>query len=235
MYFSLHYYVLLLSEKSSKLFEAFRDTLIEINNGGLSPESSVYPPTTVNPAQIEIHLEELYKEVYQLFVKFYKQDPLGLVLVGEKKSQTIFKSISAHNKETIREVEGKYDSTSLQDLGQIVWSNVKESLAGTHKEAFQKLDAAVRSHKVASGLEEVWQMANSGSDTILLVEEDYLVKGSIVRTNHSWIISEQVDIREVFDNVVDRVVEKVLEKNGIVIFLDSGLLAEHHKIALIRR
>ncbi|UCE04644.1 MAG: hypothetical protein JSW07_13580 [bacterium] len=234
MHFSVHYYVLLLSEKSNKLFEGFRDTLIEIANGGFPSESLVYPPTPVEPTQIEIHLKELYKEVNQLFVKFYNQDPLGLVLVGEKKNQSIFKSISASEKEIIGEVEGNYDTTSLFDLGQIVWHVVKESLAGTRVDALQELDAAVRIKKVASGLEEVWQMANSGRGIILLVEEDYHVKGSIVKTDHSWIISEQVDIREVFDDVVDRVIEKVLEMDGTVIFLDSGLLAEHHQIALIR-
>ena len=234
MHFSIHYYILLLSEKSSKFFEGFRDTLIEITNGGFPSESLVYSLTPVEPTQIEIRLKELYKEVNQLFVKFYNQDPLGLVLVGEKKNQSIFKSISAHEKEIIREIEGNYDTTSLHDLGQIVWSKVKESLAGTHEKAFQELKAAVSAQKVASGLEEVWQTANSVRETILLVEEDYHVKGSIVKTDHSWIILEQVDLREVFDDVVDRVIEKVLEMYGTVIFLNSGSLAEHHRIALIR-
>ena len=234
MHFSVHYYVLLLSEESNKLFEGFRDTLIEIANGGFPSEYFAHPSNPVNPAQIEIHLKKFYKEVNKLFIKFYNQDPLGLVLVGEKKNQSIFKSISTHEKEIISEVEGNYVTTSLHDLGQIVWLNIKESLAGTRHKALQELDAAVNAKKVASGLEEVWQVANSGSRTILLVEEDYHVKGSFVKNDHSWIISEQVDLREVFDDVVDKVIDKVLKMKGTVIFLDSGSLAEHHQIALIR-
>ena len=233
MHFSVHYYVLLLNEKSNKLFEGFRDTLIEIANGGFPSEALVFPPASVESAQIENHLKKLYTEVNHLFVKFYGQDPLGLVLVGEKKNQSIFKSISTHAKQIIREVEGNYNTTSLHDLGQIVWSNVKESLAGTHEKAFQELGAAVSAKKVVSGVEEVWKMAISGSGTILLVEEDYHVKGSLVRIGRSWIISKQVDLREVFDDVVDKVIEKVLEMGGIVIFMENGELAEHRQIALI--
>jgi len=233
MHFSTHYYVLLLTEKSNKLFEGFRDTLIEIDNEGFTSETFSSQSTPVEPSQSAVHLKKIYKEVNQLFIKFYNQDPLGLVLVGEQKNQSIFKSISTHKTEIIKEVEGNYDATSLHDLGQIVWSNVKESLAGTHKKAFQELDAAIRAKKVASGLEQVWQMANSMKETILLVEENYHVKGSIVKTDNSWIISEQFDIREVFDDVVDKIIEKVLEMGGNVIFLDSGSLAEQHQIALI--
>ena len=235
MHFSVHYYALLLSEKSNKLFEGFRDTLIEIANGGFPSESFMHPLASIEPTQIEIHLKELYTQVNQLFVKCYNQDPLGLVLVGEKKNQSIFKSISAHEKEIIGEVEGNYDTTSLYYLGQIVWHVVKESLTGTCEKALQELDAAVSANKVVSGLEEVWQIAESEMGTILLVEDDYHVKGSIVKTDHSWTISEQVDLREVFDDVVDKVIDKVLKMKGTVIFLDNGLLAGHHRIALISR
>lgn len=232
MYCSLHYYVLLLSEKSSRLFEGFRDMLIEISNGGF-PSEFFFHASPLELPQVETHLTEFYKKVNQLFFKFYTQDPLGLVLVGEKKSKSVFKSISAGDIIIFCEVEGNYNSTSLNDLGQIVWANVRKVLAGTHEKAFRELAAAIRAQKVASGLEEVWLMANSMKGATLLVEEDYHVKGSIVITDHSWILSEQVDLREVFDDMVDRVIDKVLEMEGTVIFLENGSLAEHHQIVLI--
>ena len=80
-----------------------------------------------------------------------------------------------------------------------------------------------------------WRMSNSAMGSTLLVEEEYRMKGSIVKTDKSWMILEQVDIREVFDDVVDRIIEKVLETGGTVIFLKCGTLAAHQRIALILR
>ena len=230
---SIHYYVLSLGEKSNKLFEGFRDTLIEIENGGFPLVMSTNLSYPVKSEQREKLWRDFYKRLDQFFAIFYEQDPLGLVLVAEKMNQTIFGSVSAHNKEIFGELEGNYDATSAHDLGKIVWPIVREALSGNRERALSELDEAIRAQNVASGLDQVWHMANSAKGSTLLVEEDFRMKGSIVKTDQSWIISDQVDIRELFDDVVDRVIEKVLETGGVVIFMDSGSLSAHQKIALI--
>jgi inosine-uridine nucleoside N-ribohydrolase len=67
----------------------------------------------------------------------------------------------------------------------------------------------------------------------LFVEEGYHMKGGIRDTDHSLIMSEGLDIREVIDDAVDVVIEKVLEKGGNVVFLESGALTNFQRIALI--
>jgi len=222
MHPSIHYYVLSLSGKSNTLFEGFRDTLIEIENGGFPLNTTTNLSYPAKPTQREKLLREFYKKVDQSFAIFYDQDPLGLILVGDKMNQSIFRSMSAHNKDILGGLEGNYEATSAHDLGQIVWPIVREALSGNRERALRELDEAVSAQKVASGLDQVW-------------EEDFHKKGSIVETDQSWLILEQVDIREVFDDVVDRVIEKVLETGGTVIFLDSGSLAANQRIALILR
>jgi hypothetical protein len=235
MHPSIHYYVISLGGKSNKLFEGFRDTLIEIENGGfpLDPTTNLSYPA--EQSQREKLLRKFYKRVDQFFAIFYNQDPLGLVLAGERMNQSIFRSVSAHNKDIFGGLEGNYEATSAHDLGQIVWPIVREALSGNRERALRELDEAVSAQKVASGLDQVWRLANSVKGSTLLVEQNYRLKGSIVKTDQSWMILEQVDIREVLDDVVDRVIEKVLETGGIVIFLDSGSLAAHQRIALILR
>ncbi len=235
MHPSIHYYVISLGGKSNKLFEGFRDTLIEIENGGFPLDPTTNLPYPAEQSQREKLLRKLYKRVDQFFAIFYNQDPLGLVLAGEKLNQSIFRSVTAHNKDIFGGLEGNYEATSAHDLGQIVWPIVREALSGNRERALRELDEAVSAQKVASGLDQVWCLANSVKGSTLLVEDDYRLKGSIVKTDQSWMILEQVDIREVLDDVVDRVIEKVLETGGIVIFLDSGSLAAHQRIALILR
>lgn len=233
MHPSIHYYILSLGRKSNKLFEGFRDTLIEIENGGFPLDPTANPSYPAEPTERQKLLREFYKKIDQFFAIFYNQDPLGLVLVGEKMNQSLFRSVSAHNKDIFGALEGNYEATSVHDLGQIIWPIVRESLSGNRERALRELDKAVSSQKVISGLDQVWSSVNSVKGSTLLVEENYRMKGSIVKTDQSWMILEQVDIREVFDDVVDRVIEKILETGGNVIFLDSGSLAAHKKIALI--
>lgn len=235
MHHSIHYYVLALGRTTVKLYEGFRDMLIEIESGGFPLDFSPPLPYSAKATHEEKRLQVFYERVDQFFTLFYDQDPLGLILVGEHINQAIFRSMSVYAKDIFGELEGHYEATSTHDLGQIVWPIVREVLSGHRERTLRELDKAVNAQNIVSGLDAVWRLANSVMGADLLVEEDYHVKGSIVQTDHSWIILPQVDLREVFDDVVDSIIEKVLETNGNVIFLDRGSLAAYQRIALIQR
>jgi hypothetical protein len=179
-------------------------------------------------------LKKFYHQTDQRFEKYYKQDPLRLVVVGEKHNIAIFDEVMNHQDILIGTVQGKYTGTSPHDLGKIVWPVVKDSLAGINKNALGKLAIAVRLKKIISGIDAVGRSVETETGSTLYVEEDYHVKGSLHKFNQSIIISKHVDISEVIDDVVDLIIEKVLRTDGTVIFLNSGTLANLGKIALIR-
>ncbi len=132
-------------------------------------------------------------------------------------------------------VRGDYTATSPHDLGKIVWPVIKEAIAGANKNAMQNLVIAAKSKKVVSGIEAVGQSAETETSASLYVEDDYHVKGSILKIDHSLVFSKHVNIWQVLDDVVDVIIEKVLKMGGNVIFLNSGSLIELDRIALIRR
>jgi hypothetical protein len=235
MQLSIHYYVLSLSEQTCRLYEGFRDTLIDIQNSSFPFDSSMDMRLPMESAVKDNHLREFYRMIDLHFTHYYEQDPLRLVVVGDKKNQSVFASLTAHLSAIIGRVMGEYTSTSPHDLGKIVWPLVKEVLAGSNAKVMADLDLATSMHKVTSGLDAVAKMADSATGATLLVEEDYHIKGSISKTDQSLVISEYVDIREVIDDAVDVIVEKVLEMGGNVIFLESGLLTKLSRIALIQR
>lgn len=232
---SIWYYTLLLSETSSRLFEGFRDTLIEIEEGGFPSGAFLKVPHPVEPIRMEHQRKEFYVTLDRSFAHFYDQDPLKLVLVGANGSPSIFRSVSAHEEDILGSIEGSYDATSVHDLGRIVWPVVKEALAGARDNALHELHEAVRARKVASGLDDVWRSVEAGRGGRLLVEEDYHVRGSIARFHPSLVICEEVDVRDVLDDVVDVLIERVLEKEGTVVFLDGGSLTSHQRMVLLLR
>ncbi|MBN1998674.1 hypothetical protein JW935_14030 [candidate division KSB1 bacterium] len=231
MQLSIHYYVLFLSEKKSKLYEGFRAKLIDIQDDKFPFENS----KAGNLISKDTQLREFFHQTDQHFAHYYQQDPLRLVVVGETSNLTIFKALKTRQEILIGMVIGDYTATSPHDLGMIVWPVVKESIAGANENALRDLETAARLKKVVSGIDAVGQLAGTETYSTLYVEEDYHVKGSIHKTDNSLIISMHVNLLEVIDDEVDIIIEKVLKMGGAVIFLNSGSLAKFERIALILR
>jgi hypothetical protein len=228
-----HYYVLFLGERTSRLFEAFRDTLIDIQNKGFPIESAADVSGAMDPGLTDGRLREFILEADQHFDHYLRQDPLRLIVVGGKETLSIFESVTTHRDVLIGMAEGDYTAASPHDLGKIVWPIVKKVMAGTCEKAVHDLDTAESSQNVASGIDAVGHLAGSGAGDTLFVEEDYRLKGGIRETDHSLIESKDLDIQEVIDDAVDVIIGKVLEKGGNVIFLESGSLTKLRRIALV--
>jgi hypothetical protein len=224
---STHYYVLSLGSKTNRLFEAFRDVLIDVENQG-------FPVTApaINSVDQD-QLRELAGEVDECFGHYYSRDPLGLVVVGDKDMQSAFDSVTAHGTAVIGRIESDHAATPARDLGQIVWFVVKEAMSGVAARAMGDLEASTRSEQTASGLEAVARLVNRGVRGTLFVEDDYHVKGSIGGTGESPVISPEVDVREVIDDAVDAVIEKVLGFGGNVLFRPRGSLRDRNRIVLL--
>ncbi len=131
-------------------------------------------------------------------------------------------------------VEGDYSLTSSHDLGKIVWPVVKDAIAGTDKNAIHDLEAAGKNKKVVYGIEAISRFVETAAGSILYVEEDFHVRGSIRKKDHLLIVSKNVNLWQVIDDVVDLIIEKVLQLGGSVIFLKSGSLVTLDRIAMIQ-
>jgi len=230
MQLSIHYYILSVSEKISRLYEGFRDKLIDIQNANFPFESSIDTDSSVSK---DTQLKEFFIQTEQRFTHYYEQDPLRLVVAGEKSNLAIFQAFKIHQDILIGTVEGDFTATSPYDLGKIVWPIVKEAIAGTNKNAMNDLATAAKIKKVVSGIDAVGQSLETETNSTLYVEEDYHIKGSIHKADQSLIRSKHVNLLEVLDDVVDFIIEKVLKTGGTVIFLNSGSLIKLEKIALI--
>lgn len=227
---SIHYYVLLLSEQMNRLYEGFRNKLIDIQNTNFPFEIST---DAGNPASKDTRLREFFHQTKKRFAHYYEQDPLRLVVAGEKSNLAIYEALTTHQDVLIGMVEGDYTATTAHDLGMIVWPVVKEAIAGANENAMRDLETAAKLKKVVSGIDAVGQLVETETGPTLYVEEDYHVKGSIHKTDRSLIISKHVNLLEVIDDVVDIIIEKVLNMGGTVIFLKGGSLIKFERIALI--
>jgi hypothetical protein len=229
--FSTHYYVLSLSSKRNALFEAFRDSLIDVENQG-------FPVSGPAGGQEAMGHEErcaLSHTVDETFGRYYTREPLRLVVVGSPEMQIAFASVTTHGTAVIGRIEGNHAATSARDLGQIVWPVVKVAMSGLVDRALSDLEDCIGRGRIAAGLEAVARAADQVPQATLLVEDDFHLRGSVRGTDGPLVVTSDVDIRESIDDAVDAVIERVLGAAGHVVFMPSGTLLDRGRIVLLQR
>lgn len=229
MSLSTHYYVLSLGAKTNRLFEAFRDALIDVENQGFPVEASTSTSYLLDHDQ----LRELARTVDECFGHYYALEPLRLVVVGAREMQSAFRSVTAHGTAVIGRIEVDYTATSVRDLGQIVWPVVKQAMSGVRDRAMEDLEASGGRGQLAAGLEAVALELNKGLRATLLVEDDYQLRGSVGHARQSPVVSPNVDVRDSIDDAVDVVIGRVLEFGGNVVFAPGGSLSDWNRIVLL--
>lgn len=257
MNLSLHYYALHLGNKTSRLYEGFRDTLIDIQDEYF-PVSSLSARARFENKATRIEAQRAFMTSTDThFDHYFVQDPLWLVLVGKRKHLDLFGSVSLHGHVVLGEAEGDFSAVSVRDLGRIVWPVVKTALAGSNEHTMRTLSRALEAKTIVQGLEAVgqtlgtdpmgqpaphvaaqpvvsrWKPALVAGIASLFVDENYQVKGD--RSGAVFAAGASRDVGGVLDDAVDVVIEKVLSRGGDVVFLDSGSMGPFQRIALIPR
>lgn len=240
------YWVLVLSEKPTRLYEATRDDLIEVHGDG-------FPMTHEGPGgaqalpggfgiqrsayRDERHLQ-FFRAVDNALKVFLTDDPLPVVVVGVDHYLSFFNEVTSHNDAILTTVQGNHDKSSASELGKLVWPPAKAALAEKRQQYLQQLGDATGAQRVASTVGEVWRLAHEGRGSLLLVEEDFHFHGKLDETGAHLLPATEEDASsgvETIADAVDDIIETVLAKQGQVVFVDNGQLEKYQRIALILR
>ena len=237
------YWVLVLSEKPTRLYEATRANLVEIREGG-------FPVTHAGPggeeslpggfgikksAYRDEYHRQFFRQVDELLKPYLADDPLPLLLVGVDRFLSFFKEVSDHKEAILATLQGSHDKTSPHELGELVWEVARQALADKRNQVLQELEEAVGERKTASGIGEVWRMAKDGRGHLLLVENDFHFPAKVDESGRHLVPVEDGSTTDVIDDAVDDIIETVLDKKGRVVFLENDELKTHQHIALLLR
>ncbi|NJM05385.1 hypothetical protein HC891_02885 [Candidatus Gracilibacteria bacterium] len=239
-----HYWVLLLSEQPTRLFEAVRADLVEVNDGTPFPmvnkrpggESRLPGGIGVNASQVrDDHERIFFQQVDQAFAEFYAADPQPVAVLSEVRTLASFDAVTRHNEAIIARVGGNYDHETPHEIGKIVWPTMSEAFAELRKRSFESLDAALSSKRSASGIVECWRMGQEGRIDLLLVAENYEQPAVLDETGFVLTPVDELGGVDVHDDAVDELIEIVLSKGGRIRFTDPGTLDDHSNIAAVLR
>lgn len=236
------YWVLVLSEKPTRLYEGVRDDLIEIREGGFpivheGPGGEQPLPGGFGIRKSAMRDErhrQFFRSLDEAFKPFLAEDSLPLVLVGVERYIAFFKEVSGNTKAVLTTLIGSHDKTSAYELAKLVWPLVEENLNEQRQQVFRELDLAVSNRKYVSGVGEAWRLAKEGRGKLLLVEEDFHFPARLDE-NGQLIPADDPTAPDAMEDAVDIIIETVLRQQGKVVFVGNGNLDIHQQIALILR
>lgn len=236
------YWVLSLSEQPTRLYEATRESLIEVTENGF-PLTHQGPggetalpggPGVQKSAYRDERHRQFFRNIDAELTKVLKEDDLPVVLVGVDRYLSFYNEITQNKQNIVASLTGSHDKTSDHELGKLVWPLAKEAFAGIRQDALRKLDDAIGARRLASTVERVWMTALTGNTELLLVEEDFHYPGIINEHQQIEAVNDPT-ILEATDDVVNEVIATVLAKGGKVVFVENGTFKHHNRIALITR
>ncbi len=237
------YWVLVLSEKPTRLYEGIRDALNEVQADGFpmiheGPGGEEPLPGGFGVRKSHIRDEyhrKFFRQVDQALNPFLADDPLPLVVVGVERYLAFFNEITSHKSHILTTLTGNHDQTPPHELAKLVWPLVELNLNEERKRSLLDLEKAIGERKVVTTIGEIWRYAQEGRGRLLLVEENFHYPAKVAESGLTLLPAEDPTAPDVLDDAVDEIVEAVLAHGGQVIFLEDGLLAEHQRIALILR
>jgi hypothetical protein len=237
------YWVLVLSEKPTRLYEGIRDNLIEVQGEGFPMEHSMPGGSKSLPggqgvrksAYRDEYHRKFFRQVDSTLKAFMDDDRLPLVVVGVDRYQAFFNEVSQYQDLIFGRIIGNHDKTSAHELSKMVWPLVEEKFAEKRRQILGELKKAVSDRKVASEINDIWRKAFAGRGSVLLVEENFHYPARLDESGQNLTPAEDVTAPDVIDDAVDEIIESVISTGGDVVFMEDGQLTDHQRMALILR
>jgi len=233
------YWVLLLSQGSTRLLAGTGETLEEINSQSFSmqmtgPGATGPLPYHADTRYLDDRIRRFFQQVDSAFAEYAQDESLPLIVGGVDRQISFFKEVSQYASAIAGTFTGNYDRATIPELVPLVWPLVQSVRQSQQADALQTLENAVDAQRFVSTLGEAWRLAHEGRGKLLVVEKGYHVP-AIISDSGSLELVESEGGTAVMDDAVDEVMEAVLAKGGDVALVEDGTLPLHQRIALVLR
>lgn len=236
---SLRYWVLLLSQSSTRLLAGTGETLEEVQDQNFPMQMTGPGATTALPydsdsSYMDDRHRQFFQQVDSALASYIGGEDLPLIVGGVDRQISFFQEVSQDALAIVGTLNGNLDRATIHELTPQVWEMMQPVREKQRADALQELANAAGAQKVVSTIEEVWRLAQEGRGKRLLVEKNYHVP-AILTDNGGLEIVAQSGGTEVMDDAVDEIIEAVLAKGGSVVLVEDGALSAYQQIALILR
>lgn len=236
------YLVLVMSNKESRMYLGDTNAFVRLVSS--TPESAYAyvndaPERVANfsdPAKRkEILMDKFLKHIDNGLDIMLNAYQLPLFVMGAERVLGHFKKLTRHEGSVIEYIKGNYENSSLAQLREVLQPYISDWKKVRQKDIINRLDEAMGQKKLAIGMTEVWREAMRHNGRLLVLEKNFMYAAE--HGNNPEVIRQAIKPYRRFSYIkdaVDEVIEKVLENGGDVEFVDTDLLNEYNRIALIQ-
>ncbi|MGF1570950.1 MAG: hypothetical protein ACFCVD_23225 [Nodosilinea sp.] len=239
MHRTLRYWVLLLSQGSTRLLAGTAETLEEVRDKNFpmemtGPGGNAPLPYHADTSYLDDRLRRFFQQVDRGFAEYASDEELPLVLAGVVRQISFFQEVSEYAPIVAGTLTGNFDKATLAELAPDIWDIMQTVRQDQRTAVLKELDEAMGAKRVVSSIEEVWRLAQDGRGKHLVVEKNFHLPAVVTEAGGLELV-DQVGGTEVMDDAVDEIIEAVLAKGGAVSMVDDDALVDHQRIALILR
>lgn len=235
----VRYWVLLLSQSSTRLLAGTGEILEEINDENFAtqmtgPGATAPLPYDSDSSYRDDRHRRFLQKVDGDFTNYAQDESLPLIVGGVDRQVSFFQEVSQHSSAIAGNIIGNFDKISIHEIIPQVWPIVQSVRETERVNALQQLEDAVSAQKFVSTIGEAWRLATQGRGKLLLVEKSYH-EPAILSENGGIELVNDPGGTDVMDDAVDEVIEVVLAMGGDVLLVGDETLSLHQRIALILR
>ncbi|MBO2446271.1 hypothetical protein J4573_04165 [Actinomadura barringtoniae] len=237
------YWLLSISDLSTRLWDGHGEELTEISRGGFPIEPAAHEDerTPRSSARGARHGDEqhrqLMREVVDALTTVLKRDRRPVIVAGVTRHQAIFDEVAGNGVTVAGRVDGSYEGATGPQLAELARPVLHAYEDFREVAVLTELEAARSIQRYASGVTEVMTLVEEGRGEHLVVERGYYAPA--VKTDGELVPVEgplgALKGADVVDDVVDNIIETALEYGGEVTFVSDGFLVDHDRIALVTR
>jgi hypothetical protein len=236
------YLLLIINANESKMYLGDNTGFVRILSNTSEPAVTYEddaPERVANFSDIghrkEVLLEKFLRQVDKSLNIILRAYQLPLFVMGSKKIIGHFNKLTRHKNSVIDFIYGNHEDAHPGELKHILEPHIRDWRKVKETAVMHRLEEAEGSHKLVTGIRDVWNEANHHKGLLLVVEENYVSADSKVnKQNLTYPSISRLAKYPHIKDAVDDIIEKVLENGGDVDFVEEGVLSNYQQIALVK-
>ena len=229
--------VLHIDEFSSNIYHGVGEKLSRIKSNILysdEAEQSWEPKNIWN--SVEQRLKNISRCSDKGLTDILQAYPLPVFVIGPRRAVNYFTQNTSAKEKVIECLYIREDPSSQKEIARAIQPILNDWKKVQQKYLRHLLETANTSHKLATGIGNVWKMASKWAAALLMVEKNYRPTDQLLESEEGLYTSSEPYTRySHIRNAVDYIIEIVLENGGDVEFVETEILNGCKNIALVQR
>lgn len=223
-----HYFVLLLGETRSGVYEGGSSGLVKIkfnSAAGMSSFKTEAVQADVDSDNNDFLVKNFLQHTDEGLGILLQSVPVPVIVLGNKKVSAYFKEVTKHNHSIVEYIAGNYEGATESGLFDVMKPRIAEWDKIKTRHLYHQLEKASAEGKLESGIRAVQQSAAQHRSRLLIVEKNFISNPAVCEMEGGGQpIENRFTKFSCVKHVIDDIIEKVLENGGDVEIVDDDML-----------